>query len=220
LVTGKFIPGQVLSNRALAEAMDTSPIPVREALRRLVSERGLVVRHNGSVAVPPFSAAQFTDLRRVRCIAEGAAVEMAAERLRGADIERLERHCASIREAFESGSRERYLLANTRFHFTIYGTCESAVLLSIIDSLWLQLGPFLNLTVAREAFEFRIVHQLNAVAAIRRGDARGARDAGIRDIMVSGDFILSHARRADDPDLLAAPMTSRSLQLGEIPPCT
>ena len=199
LITGKFVPGQVLSNRVLAEAMGTSPTPLREALRRLVSERGLVVLHNGSVAVPPFSPVQFSDLRRVRCIVEGEAAERGARLIRGSGIESLEKCCTAMRDAFESGTRERYLLANKRFHFTFYRKCDSPILLSIIDSLWLQLGPYLNLSFAREAFEFGIAHQARAVDAIKRGDAGDARDAIVRDIIESGDFILSNAAEIADP---------------------
>ncbi len=195
LVAGKFMPGQVLSNRAIAEAMGSSPIPVREALRRLISERGLVVLRNGSVAVPEFSAAEFEDLRNVRCMVEGEAAERGAGRMSAAAVNHLERACGTMEKAFAKGDRELYLLANKKFHFAIYSQCGSPLLISIIDSLWLQLGPFLNLSVAPEAFDFGIAHQRAVVAAIRAGNTRAARESVLRDIMESAAYILANARR-------------------------
>src|SRR5262245_13315456 len=52
LIDGRFSPGQTFTIRALAQAFGTSPMPVRDALKRLVAERGLDLLRNRSVIVP------------------------------------------------------------------------------------------------------------------------------------------------------------------------
>ena len=56
LMTGKYHPGERLVVRILAEHFATSPMPVREALHRLVSEEALVELSHRGVAVPEVSA--------------------------------------------------------------------------------------------------------------------------------------------------------------------
>ena len=53
LMLGKIKPGASLRIQELADQFGTSHMPVREALRRLVSEQALEVLSNRSVAVPP-----------------------------------------------------------------------------------------------------------------------------------------------------------------------
>src|SRR5258706_12046855 len=68
IMSGLFVPGQALTIRGLAATLGTSPIPVREAIKRLTSERALAALPNGSIAVPKMTRAKFEDLRRTRIL--------------------------------------------------------------------------------------------------------------------------------------------------------
>ena len=77
-MTGLIIPGQNLTLRATAEAMGTSPMPVRDAVRRLEIEHALVARSNRTLSVPEMTYASLMELREVRMVLEGLAAEKAA----------------------------------------------------------------------------------------------------------------------------------------------
>ena len=77
-MAGKFIPGQPSSIRGWAWELGTSPNPVREALRRLVTEKAFQIHPNGSVVVPIMTRTRFHDLQRARILIEGFATELAA----------------------------------------------------------------------------------------------------------------------------------------------
>ena len=66
-------------------------MPVREALQRLVAERGLVILPNRSVQVPVLTKESFDDLTRVRLELEGFAAELAASRISEAEMDELVR---------------------------------------------------------------------------------------------------------------------------------
>ena len=51
LYQGRFMPGEVLTIRALAAALGTSPMPVREAIQRLVTENALTQLPNRTFQV-------------------------------------------------------------------------------------------------------------------------------------------------------------------------
>ena len=61
LMSGHFVPGQAITLRAAAEALGTSPMPVRDALRRLEIEHALVPRSNRILGVPEMTYASLTE---------------------------------------------------------------------------------------------------------------------------------------------------------------
>ena len=90
-MAGKFTPGQPSSIRGLASELGTSPIPVREALRRLVAEKAFEIYPNGSIVVPIMTRTRFHDLQRARILIEGFATELAAKSISEKDIAQLEK---------------------------------------------------------------------------------------------------------------------------------
>jgi DNA-binding GntR family transcriptional regulator len=191
IMSGLFVPGQPITIRGLAATLGTSPIPVREAIRLLTSERALEVLRNGSIAVPKMTRAKFEDLRRSRILIEGFATELAARNLTRSDIGKLEDECRKIDAAKLAGRRRDTLLHTKRFRFIIYEATRSETLVPIIESLWLQVGPLFNLVLADPAVAALSQNQRRAVRAFKRGDPKAARAWIERDIMEAGDRIIA-----------------------------
>lgn len=89
LIRGELRPGDVIVERKMAERLNASRTPVREALGRLEAE-GLVYKQpNRGVTVSPFSTEAFVELLNVRQLLEAEAARLAAGRIpseRVADI--------------------------------------------------------------------------------------------------------------------------------------
>src|SRR3954467_23957 len=66
IMGGAIAPGAPMTIRALAKALGTSVMPVREALRRLVAERALELLPNRSVTLPVMTAEKFDEIVRIR----------------------------------------------------------------------------------------------------------------------------------------------------------
>lgn len=188
LIYGLFAPGQVLGIQDLADSFGTSTMPVRDALGRLVSEQALEATANRSARVPPIDPDRLDDLLRARVLIEGAAVELAAPRLTAADFAALRRQTAEFDRVVAEGGLERIeaeLEANRAFHFHIYQAAGSAVLMPIIESLWLQSGPCVR--AAALAFAsggpYSTLHfHAEIIDALEKGDVAGAKAALARDI--------------------------------------
>ncbi len=71
---------------------------------------------------------------------------------------------------------------NHEFHMTLYRAAPSQVLLPLVESLWLQVGPFLRLVVGRLGTASFVDRHRAALAAIAARDARGLREAIAADI--------------------------------------
>lgn len=193
LMRGGFEPGQKLKIAELASAFGTSAMPVREALNRLAAERAVEYLPNRSVRVPALSKEALQDLMETRFAVEGLAVARAASGMTDETLARLrqliEAQSETDAEHVSEGSAEQ----NRAFHFAIYRQSGSTVLLPIIESLWLQFGPYLR--VASERFDGRGGRGTNfhvkIVEALGRGDGKTARAALESDIGRAFDLVMT-----------------------------
>jgi DNA-binding GntR family transcriptional regulator len=190
LMNGRVLPGERLVVRDLAERFDTSPMPVREALRRLVSEDALIDTPNRGVVVPPVTIDAVSDLVRIRCMVEGNAAEWAAATVTGAELATI----AAINDRMETGIAQGltdgYLALNRDFHFGIYRAARSHTLIQIIERLWLRAGPWLHVMREDSTIRFGFDHHREILAALRAGDGPRARRAVALDVADAGDVIL------------------------------
>lgn len=143
LYLGRFMPGDQLTIRSLARALGTSPMPVREAMQRLVAEQALVQLPNRTIRVPALTPEILTELVRIRMEIEGYAAERAARRGTPALCRELREINEQFRKAIEAEDSAGILEGNQLFHFAVYRAADAGELLKIIESLWLRFGPIL-----------------------------------------------------------------------------
>ncbi|MDF2764372.1 MAG: GntR family transcriptional regulator [Rhodospirillales bacterium] len=193
LMSGRIAPGSTMTIRSLASSFGVSLMPVREALRRLVAEHVLVLQPNRSVALPVITRERFREITRIRTSLEGLAAEEAAAHLTRADIDRLD----ALNQAIERPGASRtpdYLINNREFHFAIYRNSGMPTLLSIIESLWVQIGPLLTIQqrIYSKAPDQAQLHHRRALRAFRRRDGAQARAAIVADIQDAAEIIAEH----------------------------
>ena len=186
LIGGLFAPAQVLTIRQLADALVTSTMPVREALGRLITEQALEMLPNRQVRVPPVTMDRIADLLRARILIEGEAMALAAARMTPRLITALRAVMLDWQEMQADGTQvDREVTLNHAFHFEIYRACGSPVLLPMIESLWLQSGPFTRAAIS--AFSEAGAHDAaryhhDIMHALEAGDGPAARAALVADI--------------------------------------
>ncbi|MDE2385929.1 MAG: GntR family transcriptional regulator [Alphaproteobacteria bacterium] len=147
LIQGVFANGETLRIADLAEKFQTSTMPVRDALSRLVSEQALEALPNRSVRVPLITRASLEDLSQARCLIEGQVLLLAMPQLTDEDFATLRALTRECEAAFAAKGPERVRRAielNYAFHNHIYRAAGSRVLIPMIESLWLQSGPFVH----------------------------------------------------------------------------
>jgi DNA-binding GntR family transcriptional regulator len=206
LMSGLFVPGQVVSLRKLAESLGTSPMPVRESLSRLVAANALEELPNRSVRVPRLSAKGLVELFEVRTLIEGMAARIACEQVTESLIDEL----AAINGALIAAHRKRdmaaVLVQNQKFHFRVYKAANSDILMPLIESLWLRCGPTMFHSFVAPKDLWDTSQHLALLDAFRRRDRQAAQKAMVADIRKSGDYLVSEA--ASKP--LSGPMAQLS----------
>ncbi len=201
LMRGTFTPGRSLTIRAVAAALGTSPMPVREALRQLVAERALVMLPNRSFGIPIISRQRFADLLEVRKHVEGFAAGRAAKHGTASMIAMLRAINLQMRDAAAADDGAAYIAFNQRFHFAIYEASGSPVLMPILESLWLQIGPYLTAYFASPDPALATVslddHHDRLIDALERGNAKAAHIALVADLEDGARTMIRHAKFKD-----------------------
>jgi len=205
LMAGQLQPGQKLTLRELAAALNVSPMPVREAVRRLAAEGALEMLPNRRIRVPVVTKSRFRELLRIRIAIEGLAVEEATRRIRMDDVDRME----ALNRVFAAEMQRRQadgvklFRINKDIHFILYEAAGMPMLLPLIEGLWLQVGPVLHLSLRQRA-------NANArgrnpapnwhkrmILGLRKRDASAARRALVGDMTSAADQILAEGNLAD-----------------------
>jgi DNA-binding GntR family transcriptional regulator len=135
IVRGELQPGERLPIEELAEVLDMSPMPIREALRRLDAV-GLVenVPHRGA-RVTELSLEDLRDVYEARLALEPLAVQHAAEHFDQEDAERGQETLAALNKLGDSPTADTWA-AHTAFHFSLYEPAGSDWLMRLIRPLW------------------------------------------------------------------------------------
>ena len=183
LMSGKIAPGSTMTIRSLAQSFGISVMPVREALRRLVAEHVLHLLPNRTVALPVFTRERFHEITRIRTSLEGLAAEEATLPIAQGDIEHMAR-MTSLMEQDGPSTPASVLEWNREFHFCLYRASRMPTLVKIIESLWLQIGPLLN--IQQEIFTKQkisvYVHHHRALEGLAKRKPKDVRAAIVGDI--------------------------------------
>jgi DNA-binding GntR family transcriptional regulator len=135
ILSGGLAPGSRVSQYELADNMQMSITPLREAIRRLSSEGLIIMDTHRDSRVADVSASEARELLEVRLSLEPSATELAAHRRTEADI-------AAMRTAAEKllpVTRvwgEDAITAHRDFHRAVYAASHNASLIKLLDDLW------------------------------------------------------------------------------------
>jgi DNA-binding GntR family transcriptional regulator len=189
IAEGQLLPGVAFTIRDLAEQLEISTTPVREALKRLLAEQALELKPNRSLSVPVIGGKRIIEIRDLRMLLEGLATEKAAAALSEPEIKQL--HAMHLDMKVQT-NQTAYLKINREFHFTIYERADLPVTLRLIDQLWLQSGPAVSrLMSARNIADIFNGHHAHIVDALARRDGAGAAAAVRADIAAAAEALVA-----------------------------
>ena len=127
--SGVYAPTARLNIDALARELGVSPIPVREALRRLEAQGWVQFKPNAGAIVSPVDSTSWEQAMVALAILEGAATAEAQRHLRKSDFTRLRKIAADME------SRDdlvRFGKLNRRLHEVIVARCGNDCLLDLL----------------------------------------------------------------------------------------
>jgi len=189
IITGRFEPGKTLTIRGLAEELNVSPMPIREAIRRLVALGALEMQSTRRVAVAKMTEERYHEIVTARILLEPEVSAQAIKHKNPALIRKLETIDDEIEKALDMGDVDLYSLKNWEFHFTLYRAAKCPIILRLIESIWLQFGPFMRIIVGRLGTSYMVDQHINAIDALKEGNEEALREAIRLDIYDGMDRI-------------------------------
>ena len=189
ILFGGVPPVSTVTLRGLAESLGVSPMPIREAVRRLIAERALKMQDNRRVFVPPMSEPRFQEIVFARLALEPELAARAMDRIGKAQIAHIASLDRAVDRAMAEGDVPGYMRSNYRFHFAIYDEAGAETLRALVESIWLQFGPFMRMAYGRLGTSTLEDHHQAAVAALKRGDRTALKAAIAADISQGMSFI-------------------------------
>jgi DNA-binding GntR family transcriptional regulator len=198
LIKGHLQPGEKISIRKIAKEMGTSPTPVREALLQLVSSHALEMKPAHSVTVPVLTKELYLEIRSLRVVLEGMAVELATQRISKTEIKKLKDIDESMTRAKNSENYKMALEKNQAFHFELCKAAKMPLLLALIEILWVRIGPSLNLIYPPTAPEPDDQHCHKLILdALNARDTASARKAMEQDLIYGGAPLLEYLQKKE-----------------------
>lgn len=173
LLGGEMPAGTPLQERRLAEILNISRTPVREALRQLEAE-GLVMRQMGRLmTVRQVSVQDYIEVLNVRKLLEVEAAGLAAGKVSKATAEELRKAVWDLMEE-ESPSAARHWQVDDLLHYTIAEAANNKALTNLIRDLRRRTHVFNTRRIPGRRRPGALEH-LALIDAIAIGDADKAR---------------------------------------------
>lgn len=145
IMRGLLPPGTHLTQGQLAEQLQMSTTPVREALRRLAGE-GLVRidAHRGAI-VRGLDKDELAEIYEIRLLLEPLAIRKAAENITDAELDQAEALWERMNDHSDTG---QWSELNREFHGVFARAARSPALIGILRGLRDTSAPYVRLSIA------------------------------------------------------------------------
>ena len=161
ITSGRYSAGYRLVLDQMAREFGVSPVPVREALRRLEAERLVTFTRNVGAEVAAVDLTDYADVMRVLALLEGDATASSAPLLTPAMVSEAEDINNRMRALADSPGFDprEFSDLNQQFHVVLCQCCPNDYLLR----LWSEVGERVTL-IRRNVFPFEPVRSSTSVA--------------------------------------------------------
>jgi len=135
IIKGYYSPGEKINERDVAEQVNVSRTPVREAIRHLLNEGFITAMPNKGVFVKKYTPEELDAIQKMLVLLEGLGAEMAVSNITEKDIAQLQKLNADMKSFASKKNYNKYLLLNLDFHLLVAELSGSAELLDTVSQL-------------------------------------------------------------------------------------
>jgi DNA-binding GntR family transcriptional regulator len=136
IISGMFPRGSRLKQAEIAEQLQLSITPVREALKLLEAEGYVTGNSYRGASVVPFDASASEEVLELRLLLESRLLRGTADNVTAQDITELRALADEFEQAFNVGDRAAARGVNYRFHRRLYSIAAMPQTLHFVQILW------------------------------------------------------------------------------------
>lgn len=141
-----YEPGHKLVLAQIAVELDTSVVPVREAIRRLEADGLVTFERNVGARVAMVDQSSYVQSMEAVAILEGAATAQALEFLSDEDLDEAEAINERMRALLTNFDPTEFTRLNHEFHAALFRRCPNERLHSLVTVEWDRLAHLRNST--------------------------------------------------------------------------
>lgn len=199
IVKNQFRSGQRLMETELADEMQVSRTPVREAVRRLESEGYVVMIPRKGTYVASLSFQDVQDVFEIRAALEALAAYNAALRATEEDIVDMRKSMEAEAEYWESSDLIKTIELDCEFHAQLYRASGNRRIEALVNELREQTYRWRSSTLATPGrLKFALDEHRKILAAIEARDPKAARNAAFDHVERSRDILLGLMRYQEE----------------------
>lgn len=135
IIKGFLEPGTKLLENKIAEEMQVSRTPVREAMQKLVAEGFVKTTPNQTMVVTEVSPEDVKEVLQIRGVLEGLAASIAAKKINRQEIDELENVVAQMSLHVSRENLSSYCQVDDEFHDLILNICGNKWIIQIRENL-------------------------------------------------------------------------------------
>ncbi len=187
IIAGEIKPGTRLTEAKVSEQLEVSSTPVREAFRRLESERLVTIIPYRGAVVQEFSTKEVEEVYQCRRSLEVLAIELAVEHIDDEGIGKLQ---ALVEKSKTEADFSEYVNINTTIHDTIMYYANNATLDSLLQQLQDVIYHNRNISSFNTARKKEIYNEhVRIVEALESRDKEAAAQAMSEHVMNGFEYI-------------------------------
>jgi len=136
ILDGRLYPGERVTLAGLAADLGMSPMPVRDALKRLSGEGLVVLTPHTDTVIAPFDVVDVEQIFVLRANLESLAARLAAKSVTPDLLGELWTLHAGMKEQMEREDYEAFAQNNRRFHDAIFEAASNPYLRRTLGEVW------------------------------------------------------------------------------------
>lgn len=180
ILDGRLYPGERVTLAGLAADLGMSPMPIRDALKRLSGEGLVVLTPHTDTVIAPFDLVDVQQIFVLRANLESLAARLAAKKVAPDLLGELWTLHAEMKEQMEREDYEAFAQNNRRFHEAIFEAANNPYLRRTLGEVWTLSYRFragYRIIPGRAAAAYSEHHQI--VLALSEND-EGAAEAAMK----------------------------------------
>ena len=189
ILNGSLKSGSRVKEDIIAEKINVSRTPIRDAIRRLEADGLITTLPNAGAKVASWSSDELSEISQMRTLLEGYAAELAATKISSNEIDKLKFCCSKMKSQLyeiNSNNVEKISSLNIEFHREVVMAAKNNRLFSAIEPLWhlpIILRKYSTFNTSRIGKSLQ--HHTEIVEALEQKDA-----------LLAGSIMRTHIRSA------------------------
>lgn len=135
ILNGYFEPGEKVDQDLIAEELEVSRTPVREALRRLEFEGFVELRPHHGAFIAKVSHQDIREVYEIRRLLEAEIVRQVAPLIPESVLDELDRSLIESQTQFDAGDVTKHFEGDILFHETVANYVDNMLLKEVLDGL-------------------------------------------------------------------------------------